>query len=430
MPVDVLTGLQWGDEGKGKIVDILSESVDAVARFSGGGNAGHTVSVGPDLSFVLHHLPTGLLRENVEGLIGSGCVIDPGALLGEMGELAGAGLPVDRGRLLISAGAHLVHPVYRVVEKWDEARRGDSSIGTTARGIGPCYAEKYWRRGIRLEDAAFEQGLRHKAREQLEYHLDAMGGSAPSGSDLSALRDATGRFVEASLALLDYAGDVSLRIADILESGGSVLAEGAQGALLDPDHGTYPYVTGGSCTAGGACSGLGIGPRSIGQVVGVMKAYSTRVGAGPFPTELPNETGDRIRERGGEYGATTGRPRRCGWLDGVLARYAVRLNGCSWVALTLLDVLSGFEKLRVCNRYELDPEASAGIFERGARMALHRPFYRELDGWEEEIRGMTSWDALPRKARDYVLYLEELIGVPIGLVSTGPGRSEIIRRDV
>lgn len=427
MPFSVLVGLQWGDEGKGKIVDILSESADAVARFSGGGNAGHTVMIAPDVTFVLHHLPTGLLREGVLGIIGAGCVVDPSALLREMEGLSEVGLGVGPRRLLLSTKVHLVHPVYRLIESMEEERLGKASIGTTGRAIGPTYAEKHWRRGIRLEDAAHRPLLEEKAFGQLDYHVSRLGSYA-GGRDAAELRDLTSRFVEDSLRLLDFAGDVSLRIDEILEEGGAVLAEGAQGSLLDPDHGTYPFVTCGTCVASGACTGLGIGPLRVDEVIGVAKAYTTRVGSGPFPTELKDDTGERIRERGHEFGATTGRPRRCGWFDGVLTRYAVRLNGCSWVALTLLDVLSGFEKLKVCYRYELDPEVGANIFETGSRLGRHRPFYEELDGWDDDIRGVTKWEDLPRNAREYVLYLEELIGVPIRVVSTGPERSELVWR--
>ena len=430
MPVSVLVGLQWGDEGKGKIVDLLSGSIDAVARFSGGGNAGHTVSIAPGSSFVLHHLPTGLLREGVLGMIGAGCVVDPCALFDEVSELVDAGLDLGPDRLLVSGKVHLVHPAYRFVEAAEEARRGTGSIGTTRRGIGPTYAEKYYRRGIRLEDAIRPDRLREMARSQLDLLLASAGGDAPSGEDRRELSDATDRFTEDTLRLVEMAGDVSLRIHELLDSGGSLLAEGAQGTLLDPDHGSYPFVTCGSCVAASACTSLGIGPRSVDEVIGVMKAYTTRVGAGPFPTELDDETGEMIRSRGNEYGATTGRPRRCGWFDGVLARYAARINGCSWVALTMLDVLSGFEELMVCNRYELNPDGASTIFETGAGLSLHRPCFERLDGWKDDIRGLTSWDDLPVAARRYVEYLEGLIGVPIRAVSTGPGRSELIWRQV
>jgi adenylosuccinate synthase len=425
MPFTILTGLQWGDEGKGKMIDVLAADADAVARFSGGANAGHTVRIG-ESSFVLHQLPTGLLREGVAGMIGSSCVVDPVALMRELGELEEMGMAVG-DRLRISGKVHLVHPAYRLLENREESARGEAAIGTTGRAIGPTYVAKFGRRGLRLEDAAcrpdFEEmagETAHRIAEELEM-----------GSDRRAeLMERTREFTSLSGELVSLAGDVSLAANGILDRGGLLFAEGAQGSLLDPDHGTYPFVTCGSCVSGAACVSLGVGPARVDEVVGVAKAYSTRVGSGPFPAELDDETGDRIREQGREYGATTGRPRRCGWLDGVLLRYAARLNGCHWIALTLLDVLSGFDSLQVCRRYELDPEVDAPIFETGRRLGRHTPIYETLPGWSGDISGETDWSSLPGEARDYVEYVEKLVGVPVKAVSTGPDRDHMIWRDV
>ncbi len=424
MPVRIIVGLQWGDEGKGKMVDRLAEDASAVARFSGGANAGHTVKT-PAGTFALHQLPSGVLREGMLGVIGAGCVVDPGALLEEIGTLEKAGILLG-DRLIVSGKAHLVHPAAKVVEALAE-RDAAGRIGTTGRGIGPTYADKFSRRGIRLEDISMpgrfaEASERRTERCILESGLD--------GSDASELRERTDAFVRDALALARYAGDASYALSKILEENGTVIAEGAQGALLDPDHGTYPYVTCGQCVSGAACTSLGFGPGKVDQVAGVLKAYCSRVGEGPFPTEQANPVGDRIREAGNEYGTTTGRPRRCGWLDGVLARYAVRLNGCDWIAITLLDVLSGFESLKICTRYELDPEQDLALFETGARLAFHVPVYESLPGWKEDIQGETRWESLPENARNYVLAVEKLAGVPVRAVSTGPERSHLIVRDV
>ncbi len=425
MPFTILTGLQWGDEGKGKMIDVLAADADAVARFSGGANAGHTVTIGGS-SFVLHQLPTGLLREGVAGMIGSSCVVDPVALMRELGELEGMGMPVGE-RLRISGKVHLVHPAYRLLESREEAARGDAAIGTTGRAIGPTYAAKFGRRGLRLEDAAHVSGFEEMAFGSARGTADRLD---LDDERRCRLMDDTGEFVSLSSDLVSLSGDVSLAANGILDRDGMLFGEGAQGSMLDPDHGTYPYVTCGSCVSGAACLSLGVGPGRVDEVVGVAKAYSTRVGSGPFPTELEGQTGDSIRERGHEYGATTGRPRRCGWLDGVLLRYTTRLNGCSWIALTLLDVLSGMEDLKVCRRYELDPEVEAPIFETGRRLDCHTPVYETLPGWSEDISGETEWSRLPPEARGYVEYVEKLVGVPVRAVSTGPGRGQIIWRDV
>lgn len=424
MPVRIVVGLQWGDEGKGKMVDHLADGASAVARFSGGSNAGHTVQT-PFGRYALHMLPSGVLRQGVAGMIGSACVVDPAALLKEISDLEATGIPVG-DRLLVSGKVHLVHPAARVLEARSESS-GDCRIGTTGRGIGPTYVQKFMRRGIRLEDISLPGQFATSSREKTAECVAAQGLNSAERETLAVETEA---FIKASLAMARYTGDVSYAISRILEEGQVVIAEGAQGTLLDPDHGTYPFVTCGQCVSGAACTSLGFGPRQVGEVVGVLKAYSTRVGEGPFPTEQINEIGERIRKAGNEYGTTTGRPRRCGWLDGVLARYAARLNGCDWITLTLLDVLSGFDEIKVCTRYELDPEQDLALFETGARLGFHIPVYETLPGWREDIRGETRWESLPENARRYVHALEKLSGVPIRAVSTGPDRDHLIRRDL
>ncbi len=423
MPASIVTGLQWGDEGKGKVVDHLAGSADVVARFSGGANAGHTVKTGTE-KFALHQVPTGLIREDVIGVIGSGCVIDPVSLASEVRQLEQTGLSIE-GRFMVSGKVHLVHPAYRVIEKAEESVRGTGAIGTTGKGIGPSYVEKYRRRGIRLEDAACESSFIEKISRQTDWCVETV---RPDPEELSALHEDVDRFRSEALWLVEYAADISMVLNRYLDEGMTVIAEGAQGTLLDPDHGTYPYVTCGSCVASAACTSLGIGPTRIDEVVGVLKSYSTRVGSGPFPTEQDNETGEAIRKKGNEYGTTTGRPRRCGWFDGVLAGYGARLNGCSWIALTLLDVLSGIPELRVCTGYDLDPEISLSIFETGERLERHTPRYEILPGWEEDIAGERDWNSLPTNARQYVELVERLAGVPVRAVSTGPDRDDIIWR--
>ncbi len=423
MPATIVIGLQWGDEGKGKMVDHLAETVDAVARFSGGANAGHTIEADGH-RIALHQLPSGLVRPDILGIIGSACVLDPIALSQEMELMEKEGISVDE-RLSISGKVHLVHPAGRYIENTSEMKLGKAAVGTTGRGIGPTYVRKFMRKGIRLEDAAVPEVFLERSAAITDECIEQLSLSAELAD---SLREEVDIFNRESISLVDRATDVSMVIARILASEGSILAEGAQGSLLDPDHGTYPFVTCCSCVAGAACVSLGIGPLLIDEVVGVMKAYATRVGNGPFPTELTDSLGDRIREQGNEYGATTGRPRRCGWFDAVLANYTARINGCTWTAVTLLDVLSGIPELKVCKKYELDPEIDLTLFETGVRLGKHIPVYETLPGWDEDIRGEREWDALPENARNYVLYLEKLTDVPIRAISTGPAREDLIWR--
>jgi adenylosuccinate synthase len=417
MAVIIVVGLQWGDEGKGKMVDHLAADAAAVARYSGGANAGHTVETGGK-RFSLHLLPSGLVRPGVRGMIGASCVMDPTAMLKEIASLEEAGIKVD-GRLIISGKVNLTHPGYRLAERVLEEGLADGRIGTTGRGIGPTYERKFRRNAIRLEDALQPDLF----RELTDFHsrdtITSLGLDAGDGQQLLASAEA---FVQDSLKMLSYLGDVSGEISLLLKRGETIIAEGAQGSLLDPDHGSYPFVTCGQCVAGAACTGLGFGPTKVDQVVGILKAYTTRVGSGPFPTEQNNSIGDRIREAGREFGTTTGRPRRCGWLDGVLAGYAAGLNGCTSVVLTLLDVLTGFDELKICTSYE------NRRFSPGRNLGNMVPVYRTLPGWRDDIRGETSWSRLPAEARDYVLAVESVTGVPVRAVSTGPGREDVIWR--
>ncbi|MCK5840968.1 MAG: adenylosuccinate synthase [Candidatus Sabulitectum sp.] len=417
MPVSIVVGLQWGDEGKGKMVDHLAEKAVAVARFSGGANAGHTV-VTEGRKFALHLLPSGLVRRNVVGIIGSACVMDPVTILEEIRSLEGNGISI-KGRLKISGKINLTHPGYRWLEKQNETDLAKGRIGTTGRGIGPTYERKYMRTAIRLEDVFNMETF----KTLVDYHTEETISLLNLGSaHVEKLNSDVEKFIEATEKVAGFADDVSLFINKVLKEDGLVIAEGAQGSLLDPDHGSYPFVTCGQCVSGAACTSLGFGPTQVDDVVGILKAYTTRVGSGPFPTELDNDTGERIRQAGHEFGTTTGRPRRCGWLDGVLANYTARINGCTSVTLTLLDVLSGFSELKICTGYKDDK------FTTGRSMDELIPVYETFSGWTEDIRGETEWENLPAAAKQYVLAVEKIVGVPVTSVSTGPGRDDVIWR--
>ncbi|PIE52888.1 adenylosuccinate synthase [Candidatus Fermentibacteria bacterium] len=417
MAVTIVVGLQWGDEGKGKMVDHLAGGAAAVARFSGGANAGHTV-ITRGSRFALHLLPSGLVRPGVSAMIGSACVMDPVTVLEEIKSLEDHGISV-KGRLRISGKVNLTHPGYRIMENLSETGLGESRIGTTGRGIGPTYERKFRRCGIRLEDAL----NRDLFNRLTDFHTeDVLEGARPGIHEMAELKAMVEEFRSAAFKVTEYCADVSAELSELLNNGEQVIAEGAQGTLLDPDHGSYPFVTCGQCVSGAACTSLGFGPTSVEQVVGILKAYSTRVGAGPFPTEQDNETGERIRIAGHEFGTTTGRPRRCGWLDGVLAEYACRLNGCTSVTITLLDVLSGFDSIRICTAYE------GGSFSSGRSMGEMKPVYTTLPAWSEDISGERNWSSLPENARNYVLAIERILGVPVTSVSTGPDREDVIWR--
>jgi adenylosuccinate synthase len=416
-------GAQWGDEGKGKIVDLLTRHFSIVARYQGGHNAGHTVYVN-GAKFVLRLIPSGILHRDVMCVIGNGVVVDPEALFAEVDELAKNGVDVGN-RIAISDKAHLILPYHRDLDLLSEARRGDRKIGTTSRGIGPAYEDKIARRGIRVGDlrdpASLEQEVRDNvmARNRLvqENIMDWRGVLA----DLRRLGE----------RLRPWICDVSLMLSRAMAEGRSVLFEGAQGTLLDIDHGTYPYVTSSNASIGGVCTGLGVPPQAIDGVLGVVKAYTTRVGEGPLPTELFGEMGNRLRDSGNEYGAVTGRPRRCGWYDAVAVRYGVRINGLDALALTKLDVLDGLEKIDICTAYRCGSRVFDDFPSDLAQLASCEPVYESMPGWTSPTRGTRRYSDLPEEARRYITRLEEISGVPAAIVSTGSEREDtIIRHDV
>jgi len=414
----VVLGAQWGDEGKGKIVDLLTEEIGAVVRFQGGHNAGHTLVINGKKT-VLHLIPSGILRDDALCLIGNGVVISPAALRKEIEELETAGVEV-RSRLKISPAAPLIMPYHIALDQAREKAAGGKAIGTTGRGIGPAYEDKVARRGIRIADLHYPEQLAEKLRAALDYHnfvLTQYLGVEPVDFDsVYAEALAFGEYVE------PMKSDVAGICHDLRKQGKRVLFEGAQGALLDIDHGTYPYVTSSNTTVGGALAGAGVGADAIDYVLGIAKAYATRVGGGPFPTELDDEIGQGIRDRGAEYGASTGRPRRCGWMDIVALKRAVAINGISGLCITKLDVLDGMEKLKVCIAYEYRGKRTeyAPLDAQGWEECT--PVYLEFPGWSENTHGITHWDDLPPAARAYLRSLEELAGCPISIVSTGPDR--------
>jgi adenylosuccinate synthase len=419
-----VVGAQWGDEGKGKIVDLLTPRFSLVARSQGGHNAGHTVFVDGQ-KFVLHLIPSGILHPDVTCVIGNGVVVDPDALFAELDELHGLGIDVS-GRLFVSEKAHLILPYHRELELLAEARRGERKIGTTSRGIGPAYEDKVGRRGIRLGDLRDESDdgpLASAVRHNVAARNRLVGGTAMDWQGvLGNLRKAWPR-------LRPLVADVSLLVHEAIGAGRRVLFEGAQGTLLDIDHGTYPYVTSSNSTAGGVATGLGVGPGRLGRVLGIAKAYTTRVGEGPLPTELSGVPGERLRESGQEFGASTGRPRRCGWYDAVVVRYAVRLNGIDVLALTKLDVLDGMDELKICTGYRCGGELVTEMPSDVARLAACVPEYETLPGWQQPTLGVTRFADLPAEAQRYVRRLEELSGVSAALISTGSDRMHTIMRE-
>ena len=422
----VVLGTQWGDEGKGKIVDLLTEEAAAVVRFQGGHNAGHTLVIDGEKT-VLHVIPSGILRDGVECLIGNGVVLSAEALLKEITELEARGVPV-RERLTISPACPLILPYHVALDQARERRRGEKKIGTTGRGIGPAYEDKVARRGLRLGDLTDPQRFADILREVLDYHNHALihyYQADPLGFD-EVLEQARREGEQ----LLPMMGDVTGRLHEHREAGANIMFEGAQGSLLDIDHGTYPYVTSSNTTAGGTATGSGFGPLYLDYVLGITKAYTTRVGSGPFPTELFDAVGQRLAERGHEFGATTGRPRRCGWFDAVALRAAVNINSISGICLTKLDVLDGLETISVCVGYtDKQGNAIPGPSDSLSYDSLV-PVYEELAGWEESTVGAKSIEQLPENARAYIARLEALVGAPIDIVSTGPDREEtIVLRD-
>ncbi len=422
MPALVLLGAQWGDEGKGKATDLLGGSVDYVVRYQGGNNAGHTVVVG-DQKYALHLLPSGILSPGCTPVIGNGVVVDPAVLLSELSGLNERG--VDTSKLLISGNAHLITPYHATLDKVTERFLGQRKIGTTGRGIGPTYADKINRVGIRVQDLFDESILTQKVDAALDYKNQVMA----KLYNRRAIR--TEQVVEELLGyaeqLRGYVCDTTLILNNAVDDGKVVLFEGGQGTLLDVDHGTYPFVTSSNPTAGGACTGAGIGPTKISRVIGILKAYTTRVGAGPFPTELFDADGEALRNIGGERGVTTGRDRRCGWFDAVIARYATRVNGLTDFFLTKLDVLTGWERIPVCVAYEIDGERVTELPYSQTDFHHAKPVYEYLPGWSEDITKAKSFADLPKNAQDYVRALEDMSGAPVSAIGVGPGRDETIQ---
>ena len=421
----IVVGTQWGDEGKGKIVDWLTDHARGVVRFQGGHNAGHTLVINGKKT-VLHLIPSGVLRDGVLCLIGNGVVLAPDALLKEIAGLEASGIPV-RERLRLSPACPLILPYHVALDQARESARGVAKIGTTGRGIGPAYEDKVARRGLRLGDLNNEKTFAEKLQVVMEYHnfvLTHYFKVAPV--DFQQTLDTV---LQQGLEILPMMADVTGILHEARERGANILFEGAQGALLDIDHGTYPYVTSSSPVAAGGCVGLGVGPSMVGRVIGVVKAYCTRVGEGPFPTEDCGDEGNKLREKGAEFGATTGRPRRCGWLDLVALRYAVRVNGISSIALTKLDVLTGQERIPVCTSYMVEGQDEPHFPCALQRLEKASPHYEYLEGWHEDIASCTSYEQLPPQARKYVEHIESATGVPVNLIGVGPGRDQTILRN-
>ncbi len=421
MPAIVLVGAQWGDEGKGKATDLLGGRVDYVVRYQGGNNAGHTVVIG-DRKFALHLLPSGILTPSVVPVIGNGVVIDPAVLLQEMRGLNEQG--IDTSKLVIIAGAHLITPYHVTLDKVTERFLGKAKIGTTGRGIGPTYSDKIARLGIRVQDLFDPSILRQKVEGALAHKNQVLVKVYNRrGIDIDGTVE---QLLEFADVLRPYVADTALLLNNALDAGSVVLLEGGQGTLLDVDHGTYPFVTSSNPTAGGACTGSGIGPTRITSVVGILKAYTTRVGSGPFPTELFDEDGERLRRIGGEVGVTTGRPRRCGWFDAPIARYASRVNGLTDIFLTKLDVLTGWERIPVCVAYEIDGVRSDEIPMTQTDFHHAKPVYEYLPGWSEDISGARDVSDLPANARSYVQFLEDVSGTRISAIGVGQDRDATI----
>jgi len=420
----VVVGTQWGDEGKGKVVDILTRYADFIVRFQGGNNAGHTLVV-DGKKFIFHIVPSGILYENKKCLIGNGVIIDPGVLLEEMRELKESGLEVTPARLMISENAHLIMPYHNSIDLGLESlKSGSKKIGTTGRGIGPCYGDKIARKGIKMGELLDEDLFREKLKENIEeknfYLTQRLGCEAVSLDEIYAL------FQGYAEKLAPYMGNVSLELDQGRKAGKHILFEGAQGTQLDIDHGTYPFVTSSNTTAGNACTGSGFGPVYIDAVIGIQKAYTTRVGSGPFPTELFDQVGDELQKKGGEFGATTGRRRRCGWLDAVVANDAVRINGLTGLAITKLDVLSGQPVLKIATSYEYENRRYTSMPCNIRKVEQLQPVYEEMPGWSEEIDHVRDFAELPTKTKDYIRRIEDITQVPAVIVSVGPDRSETL----
>jgi adenylosuccinate synthase len=421
----VVLGAQWGDEGKGKIVDVLSERFSAVARYAGGHNAGHTVIIGGQ-KFVLQLIPCGVLRPNCKGVIGNGVVLDPIAFLKEVSKLRDLGLPIDE-QLFVSNRAQVILPYHRMIELAAESAPGRQKIGTTSRGIGPAYEDKMARSGLRIVDLLRPDLLRT--------HIEAACGEknaiahALFGTDPLDPAKMYDEYAAAAEQVRPFVADTGRLLNGIIAAGGSVMFEGAQGTMLDIDHGTYPFVTSSSATAGGAATGTGVGPTAIGTVIGVTKAYVTRVGEGPFPSEIHGPAGDHLRARGNEYGAVTGRPRRCGWLDIPLLRYSNQVNGTEWLVITKLDVLDELDEIPICTGYEIGGRVTDEIPADVHGLESIKPVYTTLKGWRESTEGVTEFDKLPHAAQEYLRFQERESGARVGMVSTGPDREQTMLLD-
>jgi len=422
MSVVVIVGAQWGDEGKGKIVDVLTERADAVARYQGGHNAGHTVVINNE-KFVLHIIPSGILHKGKTCIIGNGVVVEPKSLIEEMDGLIKRGIDVGKN-LLLSKSAHLIMPYHAAIEREQERLKGSKKIGTTGKGIGPTYVDKTSRTGIRAGELLYPEIFKEKLKNNLEgvnYLLKALYKAPAFSAD-----EIYSEYMGYAERLSGYIADTDVIVNKMIDENKNLLLEGAQGTLLDVDHGTYPYVTSSSSAAGGACTGLGIGPTKISCVIGIVKAYTTRVGEGPFPTEINDALGENIREKGGEYGATTGRPRRCGWLDMVALRYAVRVNGFKGIVLTKLDILDGLEKIKICTGYKYNGKLCEEFPKELNILEKCEPVYEEADGWKENTGGIKSFDKLPKAAQAYIKKIERVLNVDVHIISSGQKRDELI----
>ena len=428
MSAFIVLGAQWGDEGKGKMTDYLAEEANVVVRYQGGNNAGHTVEVG-DKQYKLHLIPSGILHDEKLNVIGNGVVVDPIAFFSEIDYLKEEGVKVTPEKLIVSDRAHIIMPYHKVLDKLKEKARGKNDIGTTGKGIGPCYTDKFERCGIRVCDLIDKEVFKEKLKENIEmknkYIVNVLGGEALSFDEIYEEYSKYGE------KLKPFVKDTSVRVYNEIKDDKTVLFEGAQGMLLDIDYGTYPYVTSSNTTAGGVANGVGIGPNMITNAVGIAKAYTTRVGKGPFPTELENETGEWIREKGHEYGVTTGRSRRCGWFDAVIVKYAARVNGLTSISFMLLDVLTGFDKINICTAYKMGDKIINDFPASLEDLAKCEPVYEELDGWHEDITNVEKFEDLPENAKKYIARIEELVGVNVDMVSVGPNRAQtIIRKNI
>ncbi|MBW6411797.1 adenylosuccinate synthase [Clostridium weizhouense] len=426
MSAFIVLGAQWGDEGKGKMTDYLAEEADVVVRFQGGNNAGHTVEVG-DKQYKLHLIPSGILYDDKLNVIGNGVVVDPKALFEEINYLEGVGVSVTPEKLIVSDRAQLIMPYHKVLDVLKEKARGKNDIGTTGKGIGPCYTDKYERCGIRVCDLMHEDVFIEKLRENIDmkndYITKVLGGEPLNFDEI--LKE----YLEFGKKLRPFVQDTSVSVFNKIKEDKTVLFEGAQGMLLDIDYGTYPYVTSSNTTAGGVCSGIGIGPNMITNAVGITKAYTTRVGKGPFPTELLDETGDWIREKGHEYGVTTGRSRRCGWLDLVIVKTAARVSGLTSLAITKIDTLAGLEKIKVCVGYKFDGKVIDYFPASLEDLAKCEPVYEEFDGWDDTVADVRSYEELPDNAKKYLKRIAEFTETKISIVGVGPKRDQTMRID-